>query len=136
MSNNKIKVTRQILEAIINHSQRELPNESCGYLASKNGTLVKHYEMTNMDKAADHFTMDPKEQFAAIKDMRSQELKLAAVYHSHPETPARPSEEDIRLAYDPEISYFIISMIGTEPDVKSFQIRNGAVFPEDIVFVD
>jgi len=136
MNNNRIIVTRQVVEAIIGHSHRELPHESCGYLAGEHGILVRHYELTNLDKAADHFSMDPREQFAAIKDMRNRELTSGAVYHSHPDTPARPSEEDIRLAYDPEISYFIISLAGPEPDVKSFRIRNGEVFPEQIEIVD
>ena len=136
MNNSRIKITRQVIKAIIDHSLRELPYESCGYLAGEHGILVRHYEMTNLDKAADHFSMDPKEQFAAIKDIRKQGLKLMGVYHSHPQTPARPSEEDIRLAYDSSISYVIISMIEPESDVKSFRIREGAVFPEEIELVD
>lgn len=132
MDNNKIRVTRQVLKAVITHSHRELPHESCGYLAGEHGILVRHYEMTNLDKAADHFSMEPKEQFAAIKDMRNRGLKMMAVYHSHPETPARPSKEDIRLAYDPEISYVIVSMAGLKPDVQSFQIRKGEVLAEEI----
>ena len=76
--------------------------------------------------------MDPGEQFAAIKDMRSRNLKLAAVYHSHPETPARPSQEDIRLAFDPLISYVIVSLAQPDPNVKSFKIREGNVKHEEI----
>ncbi len=136
MNNKTIKITRKVLQAIITHSQRELPHESCGYLAGKHDILLRHYEMTNLDKAADHFSMDPKEQFAAIKDMRNRGLKLMAVYHSHPETPARPSEEDILLAYDPHVSYIIVSMAGTEPDVRSFHIQKGEVIAEKIECVD
>ena len=44
--------------------------------------------------------MDPKEQLKAIKDMRANGLTPLGNWHSHPETPARPSQEDIRLAYD------------------------------------
>ena len=136
MNNNRIKISRQVVEAMIDHSHRELPYECCGYLAGKHGILVRHYEMTNVDKATDHFSMDPEEQFAATKDIRNQGLHLMGVYHSHPENPARPSEEDIRLAYDQDISYFIVSMAGAEPDVKSFRIWKGEVFAEEIERVD
>jgi len=136
MNKSRITINQQVIEAIIAHSRLELPNESCGYLAGDDGIMVKHYEMTNLDKASDHFSMDPKEQFAAIKDIRRRGLKLVGVYHSHPETPARPSEEDIRLAYDPEISYVIVSMAESEPDVKSFRIKGGAVLAEKIEIVD
>jgi proteasome lid subunit RPN8/RPN11 len=127
-----MKIDKAVLQSITDHSRREMPYEACGYLAEKGGTITHHYELTNTDKAADHFSMDPQEQFAAIKDIRSHSLKLAAVYHSHPETPARPSEEDIRLAYDPDISYVIISLAEPEITVKSFKIHRGNVTLEDI----
>lgn len=131
-----MQITAQVHEAIVRHAARELPNEACGYLAERDGVAVGFYQLTNLDRAPDHYRMDPKEQFTAIRDMREMGLKLAAVYHSHPETPARPSDEDIRLAYDPEISYLIISLAGPEPKVKSFKIRDKTVVPEEIIVVD
>lgn len=128
----KIRIDRKIIEAIIDHAEREMPFEACGYLAAKNGLITKHYELKNMDKANDHFTMDAKEQFAAVKDMRVNDLTLSAVYHSHPETPARPSQEDIRLAFDPEISYVIVSLASDNPIVRSFKIKKGEVICEGI----
>jgi proteasome lid subunit RPN8/RPN11 len=50
----------------------------------KDNLVCKHYELNNMDQSEVHFSMDPKEQFAAVKDMRDQGLKLSGVYHSHP----------------------------------------------------
>ena len=64
--------------------------------------------------------------------MHAEDLKLAAVYHSHPETPARPSQEDIRLAFDPQISYVIVSLAQPDPSIKSFKIREGNVQHEEI----
>lgn len=127
-----IKISQQVIEAIIDHAKREIPSEACGYLAAHNGTITKHYELTNLDRANDHFSMDPGEQFAAIKDMRSRNLKLAAVYHSHPETPARPSREDIKLAFDPLISYVIVSLSQPNVIVQSFKISQGNVTREEI----
>lgn len=128
----KLRINRKVLEALIDHASRELPVEVCGYLAEKDGLVTKHYELRNLDHRHDHFTMDAKEQFAAVKNMRENKLKLAAVYHSHPETPARPSQEDIRLAFDPEISYVIVSLACNKPAVKSFKINKGKVIPEEI----
>jgi hypothetical protein len=50
-------------------------------------------------------------------------------------SPARPSQEDIRLAYDPYISYVIISLADGGEDVKSFKIKDGQVIPENIEIV-
>ncbi|MDT8446735.1 MAG: M67 family metallopeptidase [bacterium] len=131
-----MKIKRSVWAAIIAQAQRELPNEACGYLAEADGVVSAHYELVNTDASNEHFSMDPKEQFAAVKDMRAKGLKQAAVYHSHPETPARPSEEDKRLAYDPNISYVIVSLAAEQPDVKSFRIRGQEVEPELIEILE
>ena len=118
------------------HARHGLPHEVCGYLAEKEGKVTAHYRLSNIDAAADHFSMKPEEQFAAVKDMRANGLKLRGVYHSHPETPARPSLEDIKLAYDPEISYVIVSLAGNQPSVKSFRISRGEVTEEQIKLIE
>ena len=124
-----LRIKNTIVKSLIAHAQKELPYEACGYLASDDDMVVQHYELTNIDMAADHFNMDPAEQFAAVKDMREKGLRLCAVYHSHPETPARPSVEDIKLAYDPNITYVIISLASSVADIKSFRIQKGKVLP-------
>ena len=131
-----MKIKRDVLENIIKHAQEGAPIEMCGYLAARNGVISKQYKMTNVDNSEEHFAFDPKEQFAAVKDARASELELSAVYHSHPATPARPSQEDIRLAYDPSISYVIISLAGKQPDVRSFKIKDAQFTREDIEIVE
>jgi proteasome lid subunit RPN8/RPN11 len=88
-----------------------------------------------MDQSRVHFSFDPGEQFATVKKSRNDGLKVLAVYHSHPETPARPSEEDIRLAFDSEISYVIVSLCGEQETVRSFQIHNGQAEPEELTIL-
>ena len=131
-----LRIKRNVVQAIVEHSKQELPIEACGYLASENDIVSAHYELTNIDKATDHFSMEPQEQFAAVKEMRSQGQVLRAVYHSHPETPARPSAEDVRLAYDPDISFVIISLATVEPQIKSFLVVRGIVSEELIEIIE
>lgn len=131
-----MKIKRSIIDNIIVHAKGGIPIEMCGYLASQDGVVTKHYELTNVDNSEDHFTFDPKEQFETLKDARNKGLEVCAVYHSHPVTPARPSEEDIKLAYDPNISYVIVSLANGECDVKSFKIKDSQVLPEDIEIVE
>ncbi|MDR2905391.1 MAG: M67 family metallopeptidase [Helicobacteraceae bacterium] len=135
-----IKIPREIIDAIVAHAQKDSPIEACGYLAGEiSGAAAeirevkKIYQMSNADKSEEHFAFDPQEQFNAFKDAIANKMKLIACYHSHPATPARPSEEDIRLAYDPNISYVIVSIAEGKPVVKSFRIKNGAAENEEIV---
>jgi proteasome lid subunit RPN8/RPN11 len=130
-----ISIKQSVLDQIVAHAKDEFPNEACGYLAGNDGEVTFGYGLTNIDHSPEHFSFDPSEQFLTVKNARSKGLQIMANYHSHPETPARPSEEDIRLAYDPEISYFIISLANNQFDVKSFKIKNSIVEKEEIVII-
>ena len=127
-----LKIKQDVIDRIVAHGRSEAPLEACGYLAERDGVVCKHLELTNIDKSPEHFSMDPAEQFTAAKECRNQGLKIRAVYHSHPETPARPSNEDIKLAYDPSLSYVIVSLAGANPSIKSFIIQKGVVEHEPL----
>lgn len=124
-----IQIPRSIVEEIVMQARAELPNEACGLLAGKGDRAFKRYGMSNADASPEHFTFHPAEQFQVLRSSRAEGLDLIANYHSHPVTPARPSEEDIKLAFDPNILYIIVSLAAAEPVVKAFQIRQGVVEP-------
>ena len=130
-----LKIEQEIIDKIVEHGRLEAPLEACGYLAEKDGVVCHHFELTNTDQSPEHYSMDPAEQFAVVRDSRDQGLSIRAVYHSHPETPARPSAEDIKLAYDPSISYVIVSLAGPQPITKSFIIKKGEVKPEPLEII-
>ncbi len=132
----KRKIKREIFEGLIKHAQNDLPLEACGYLGEKNGIITEMILLRNVDMSGIHFTFEPAEQFDAIRVLRDKGLKVAAVYHSHPLTPARPSEEDIRLAYDPNVSYVIISLKDENPEIRSFKIKKNRVTVEELVIID
>lgn len=127
-----MKVSREIVEKILAQGRRETPNEACGYLAGKDGTVAKAIALTNADHSPEHFSLDPKEQFATVRQVRAEGLEVLAVYHTHPQTPARPSAEDIRLAYDPNIVY-VIASLQPSPDVRAFRIQQGVVTDHPLI---
>jgi proteasome lid subunit RPN8/RPN11 len=121
-----IYIPQPIIDRIIEQAKNELPNEACGLLVGKDNEVVQHYPLTNIDRSPEHFSFDPKEQFQVLREARKQGLRIIANYHSHPESPARPSEEDIRLAFDPDIVYVILSLQEIEnPVIKAFSINEG-----------
>src|SRR5664280_1404233 len=113
-------IAENIIEEITAHARREDPIEACGYLGSVDNRITAIYEIKNIESREDHFSFDPQEQFAAHKKARQAGLKIISVYHSHPVTPARPSAEDIKLAYDPAPLYIIISLMDGKSAVKGF----------------
>lgn len=136
-----IVLKKEDYEIIVAHAKKNLPEEACGLLGgTKDGdvkTVEKVYLLTNIDHTNEHFSMDPKEQLAAVKDMRTNGLALLGNWHSHPESPSRPSEEDKRLAYDPTVNYLILSLMDEEPVLKAFDIdKDRNVTVEDIIITE
>ena len=132
MYGDSLKIQRIIIEQLIAHARDDSPVEACGYLAEKDGIIVAVFRLKNVDASGEHFSLDPVEQFAAMRQMRSAGLRMKAVYHSHPATAARPSAEDIRLANDPDLLYVIVSLLPVEPEIKAFTIRDGQMQPEPL----
>ena len=127
-------------EKILSHAKENLPEEACGLIAgTKDGdkkTIEKVYLLENVDHTNEHFSMNPKDQLDAVKDMRAKGLVPLGNFHSHPESPSRPSEEDKRLAYDKEASYMIISLMDIEnPVLKSFRIVDNVSTEEEIKYI-
>ena len=131
-----LKITRDIIDDIVAHGELEAPLEACGYLAEKNGVICKSIAMKNVDASPIHYSMDPKEQFATIRRIREMGMEVAGVYHSHPETPARPSVEDMRLAFDPNMTYVIVSLMAGVDPVLAYKINKGQVSNVRLEVVD
>ena len=123
-----LQIPQTIHDDLIAHAREGFPLEVCGILGGTGTVVSTVYPMTNTDASNEHFMMDPKEQFAVIKDLRAKGLAMLAIYHSHPESPARPSEEDIRLALTPNVSHVIISLADPATvDVRAYTINSGNV---------
>lgn len=122
-----MKILKDVYDAIVAQALGELPDESCGYLLGHDDVIEYNYAMTNIDHSPEHFSFDPAEQFAAIRYARKSGLKVIANWHSHPSSPSRPSEEDIRLANDPAIVYLILSLAEIEPVLNAFSINRRQV---------
>lgn len=112
---------------MIAQARAEAPIEACGILAGTGGVVARLHPMTNTENSAEHFLMDPAEQFAAVRAMRADGMEMLAIYHSHPASPARPSAEDIRFGLMPDVPYLILSLADDEPVVKGFMIYDGQV---------
>jgi proteasome lid subunit RPN8/RPN11 len=135
-----VRLKQADFDKIVAHARAGLPNEACGLIAGRvdgeTKVVEKVYLLSNPDNTPAHFSVDPKEQLAAVKDMRAQGLEPLGNLHSHPATPARPSAEDIKLAYDPRASYLIVSLAEEKPVLKAFAVANGEAAPESLEIID
>ena len=134
-------IPKNIIEELIAQAEKDAPDESCGYLlgipspsagGDGEGLVTENYWMENIDHSSEHFSFAPRDQFAALRYAREKGLKILANWHSHPASPSRPSQEDLRLANDPTIRYAILSLLDGEPKLNSFKILNGEVVDKEV----
>jgi proteasome lid subunit RPN8/RPN11 len=120
---------------MIAHCKEEYPNEACGILAGRDMIVSALYPMTNIEPSPISFLMDPAEQFGVMKELRNKSLSMAAIYHSHPCSPACPSARDKELAFYEDVVYIMVSLAEIEPVIKGFLIKEGEVSGIEIAVV-
>ncbi len=112
---------------MIVHCRQGYPNEACGILAGRDTAITRIYKTTNTEKSPVSYLMDPAEQFRVMKDLRENNLSMVAIFHSHPSSPAYPSSRDVALAFYEDTLYLIVSLIGKEPVLKGYSMREGKI---------
>ena len=125
-----MRINQNVIDEMIAQAQKDAPNETCGYLLGVDDVVTENYWMENIDHSPEHFSFAPKDQFAALKYARSKGLRILANWHSHPASPSRPSQEDLRHANDPTIRYAILSL-HEGIHLNSFKILNGEVIDKE-----
>lgn len=121
-----LSLTQNLLEEIIEHCRDGYPYEACGIVSGKRGRAEHVHPMANV--APDpkrRYLLDPREQIAVFRDVQDAGQEVVAIFHSHPSTPAYPSDTDINLAFYPDAFYVIVSLAVEPPDVRAFWIDPG-----------
>ena len=140
MEEKTIRISLAGYQTILESAKSVFPEEACGLIAGSvtDGMIEirKVYILENTDHSTEHFSLDPKEQFSAVRDMREYGLTPLGNWHSHPATPSRPSEEDKRLAYDKNAVYMILSLAGEKPVLNAFHIEGTDVRKENLIITE
>ncbi|MFN2187161.1 MAG: M67 family metallopeptidase [Candidatus Promineifilaceae bacterium] len=117
-------IERHLFQEMVAHLEAELPNEGCGFLAGTSNRVLRGYAVENLLKSPTAFEMNPQQQLEALLDIEQREIEVLAIYHSHPNGPEYPSQEDISKAYYPDTLIVIVSFaMNSSPSVRSFIIN-------------
>lgn len=77
------------------HVTNVLPEEACGILAGRGGTVKAVLPVTNQLHSAVRYYMEPLELLRRLRWMDEQNLDFLGIYHSHPSGPDRLSARDV-----------------------------------------
>ena len=125
-----MRMTKAQWDELVAHASDDAPNECCGYLRMENGSVAETFRSRNLRASPYGYELDPQSLFAA-NDL-DDDGHGVGIYHSHPRSPAEPSQTDINLAHYPHWLYLIVSLAG-EPEVRAWRIGDGRVEEEPIV---
>lgn len=131
-----------LAQAMVQHALQSRPNECCGILSGPEGSdvAVRWIPMKNVAQSSDFFQFSPKEQLKVWREMESDGEEPIVIYHSHIDSDAYPSREDIEFANEPRAHYVIVNTKDDNLDdidrLRSFRIINQCVIEEGIKLVD
>lgn len=126
-----VKMTREQWDALVGHARQEAPNECCGYVRAA-GDVVEEVVRAENPRASPYgYELDSRSLLAANE--LDEEGYQVGIYHSHPRSPAEPSQTDINLAHYPHWTYLIVSLADDEPVVRAWRIADGRVEEEELV---
>lgn len=125
---------------IVYHARLQYPNECCGLVSGRGSRVERVFRGTNVESSPFTYRFDPQEQFQLFKEMEMLGMELLGIYHSHPRSPAFPSQTDIEQALYPEAAYLIVSLPSADApasdvEVRAFRIRGGVITEEDLTVV-
>lgn len=120
------------------HGRESYPEECCGALIGLDGSVVEAMRLPNLmgEEARRHFLVGPVEYQVAEKRAVEMGGKLMGFYHSHPDHPARPSQNDLEQAW-PTFLYVILAVQDGKPGtMTSWRLREDrSAFDEQTVAV-
>jgi proteasome lid subunit RPN8/RPN11 len=126
-----ITLEEERLGEIRRHGVADYPYECCGLLLGrfeKDGgkVVLETYPISNAREESakrNRFLIQPEELLKGERYARSRKLEVVGFYHSHPDSPAVPSQYDLEHAW-PTYSYIIVKTVESEAlDLFSWEQR-------------
>lgn len=110
-----IRIDQKQLQEIREHGVRDYPYECCGLLLGRYGVdgkvVQETYAISNAREESakrNRFLIEPHELMRGERYALGKDLEVVGFYHSHPDSPAVPSQYDLEHAW-PTYSYIIVS---------------------------
>jgi [CysO sulfur-carrier protein]-S-L-cysteine hydrolase len=121
-----MKISRALIDEMVEHAREDLPNECCGMIGGRDGAATSVVRVENAAASPLRYEMAPQGQFDALKRIEDAGDELIGIYHSHTRSAAYPSQTDVNEARMwPEQVYVIVSLEHEgSPQVKAYDLAD------------
>ena len=113
----------EVRALLVEHSQREAPNEACGLVLLRDGRAERYEPGRNAAASPYRFELEFDDPEIWYAEDDGYEL---AVFHSHVSAPARPSRTDVEnIGLWEGKPYLVYSL--QRDDLAAFRIEDGQI---------
>ena len=130
-----IYIPSGLLKVIIDEAETSAPKECCGLLIGRDweedeqndGQVITRIAPSlNVTKgeAETSFEIDPKLRFDLMREIKETNKRIIGVYHSHPNNSSQPSKRDLAQAWEPDLTWLIVSVIDKQAVLTSAHSLN------------
>ena len=129
------RIDNDVAREIANHARSQYPAEACGLIAGRDERISFAVALRNVaQEPQNEFSIEPAEQLRALKAIDIEGLRWVGVYHTHPFSPPIPSAKDLSNVNDYGLIQLIISLRGSKPAFKLWQLHDDGADPLDLRF--
>jgi len=116
-------IPAEVRTSLVEHSQREAPNEACGLVLLRDGRAERYQPGRNAAASPYRFELEFDDPEIWYAEDEGYEL---AVFHSHVSAPARPSRTDVEnIGLWAGKPYLVYSL--QRDDLAAFLIQDGQI---------
>lgn len=134
-----LRISQELVDAMVAHARADHPDEACGVIAGTAGsdTPVRFIPMLNAARSPTFYEFDSTDLLRLYRDLDDRDEEPVVIYHSHTATEAYPSRTDVAYASEPGAHYVLVSTRETGAlegpyELRSFRIIDGTVSEEAI----
>jgi [CysO sulfur-carrier protein]-S-L-cysteine hydrolase len=129
-----VRISEQLRAELVAHARADAPNECCGMIAAADGDLTAYFPAANEFASPMRFQIDSADQLRITNEIEERGEEIGAIFHSHPNSEAYPSQTDLNLArWWPGVLWVICSLAGEEPVVRGFALDDDRIEEVELV---
>jgi proteasome lid subunit RPN8/RPN11 len=123
-----VRVSTHLVDELIAHARDDAPHECCGMIAVDGEEFTEYFRAANEFASPMRFQIDSADQIRITNEIERRGEQIGAIFHSHPNSEAYPSQTDVNLArWWPGVLWVICSLADPDPVLRAFSIEAGEV---------